>query len=212
MSSKCEPDVSNVPHCARRDIHCDVLPKCRIEILLPTFSCHRMRRKVMNVPSCRRHKCSHTLRNTSDTAWHKCVSMTAHLSSHSSLSLLFSLSAKGLWTNRVKILSNYCLVRREARFSRWSRWSGWMPEQSISYFWTFWRASWSMKISQVYITHSCHMNSYCLCYTLQHQTGLPASRLNRIRQSQRIVTTSKQNMHAKNVWRQPAMSWLVNTE
>lgn len=71
-------------------------PNVTLKILLPTFSCHSLRRTVMNAPSCRRHKCSHTLRNTSDTAWHKCVSMTAHLSSHSSLSLsFFTLCAKG---------------------------------------------------------------------------------------------------------------------
>ncbi|KAL7371694.1 hypothetical protein ABVT39_003455, partial [Epinephelus coioides] len=32
----------------------DVLPKCRIEILLPAYSCHRLRRNVMNAPSCHR--------------------------------------------------------------------------------------------------------------------------------------------------------------
>lgn len=39
----------------------DVSPECRIEILQPAFACHRLRRNVMNVPSCYRHKCSHRL-------------------------------------------------------------------------------------------------------------------------------------------------------
>lgn len=48
----------NVPW---RDVHRDVLPKCRIEILLPAFCCHRLRRNVIDAPSCHRHKCSHRL-------------------------------------------------------------------------------------------------------------------------------------------------------
>lgn len=59
--------------------------------------------------------------NTSDTAWHKCVSMTAHLSCHSSLFFSFPQYAKDLWTNRLKISSNHSLVRRETRLSEWSR-------------------------------------------------------------------------------------------
>lgn len=56
--------------------------------------------------------------NTSDTGWHKCVLMTAHLSSHSSLLFFFFPQyAKDLWTNRLKIPSNHSLVSTEARLS-----------------------------------------------------------------------------------------------
>lgn len=57
-SSKCKVGVTSMS-CG--DVCCDVSSRCRIEILLPAFSCCRLRRSLMNVPSCCRHKCSHRL-------------------------------------------------------------------------------------------------------------------------------------------------------
>lgn len=108
--SECEADALNVP-CG--DAHCDVSPERRIEILLPAFSCRRLRRKVMNAPSCYRHKCSHRLlqhlgQHLTQMSFDDGSSFFALISPFFS----FPQSAKDLWTNRLKISSNHSLVWR----------------------------------------------------------------------------------------------------
>lgn len=126
-ASKSEADVYLAT--PRSDVHRDVLPKCCIEILLlpQTWGgAWWMPLHVTDV-SAPIDYC-----NTSDTAWHKCVSMTAHLSSHfMSLSFFFFFPqyAKDLWTNRLKISSNHGLVWRETRLSGRGRRRGWILQR-----------------------------------------------------------------------------------
>lgn len=100
----------------QRDVHSDVLPKCRIEILLPAFYCHGLRMSVMNAPSCHRHKCSHRLlQHIVHGLTQMCFDDGSSFFQVIFLFFLFPQYAKDLWTNRLKISSNHSLVRRETR-------------------------------------------------------------------------------------------------
>lgn len=70
------------------------------------------------------HYATHRTLPDTNVFWRRLIFLPTHLSR------FFPLYAKGFWTNRIKISSNYSLVRRETRLSGWSRWCCWMLQQS----------------------------------------------------------------------------------
>lgn len=103
-ASPCHGGTSSVMYCP--------------SVTLKFFCRHRLRRNVMNAPSCCRHKCSHRLlQHIARCLTQMCFDDSSSFFRDISLLFLFPQCAKDLWTNRLKISSNHGLLRREARLS-----------------------------------------------------------------------------------------------